>query len=197
MRLIGPAVVLALSLFVAPLAAAAQQAGKIPRIGMIVPGSASSFAPRTAAFRQGLRELGYVEGRNIIVEYRLADGRPERFRALADELVRLEVRVIVTLGTPATLAAKEASKTVPIVMANVGEAVDLGIVASLAHPGGNVTGSSYLMLDLVIKRLEALKEMLPNATQAAVLSNPINPFCFSCLSFGPTSSTGDVRAISH
>ena len=142
---------------------------------MIVPGSASSFAPRIAAFRQGLSELGYVEGRSIIVEYRFADGRPERFPALADELVRLDVRVIVTMGTPATLAAKEASEKVPIVMANLGEAVDLGIVASLAHPGGNVTGSSYLMLVLVIKRLEALKEMLPNVTRAAVLSDPINP----------------------
>ena len=130
MRRIGLAVAFAISLTLAPLAAAAPQAGKIPRIGMIVPGSGSSFASRIVAFRQGLRERGYVEGRSIIVEYHFADGRPERFPALADELVRLDVRVIMTMGTPATLAAKEASKTVPVVMANVGEAVDLGIERS-------------------------------------------------------------------
>ena len=167
-------IALALTIGDAPLSAEAQT-GKVPHVGVVMPGSSSSFAPRVAAFRQGLHDLGYVERQNLVVEYRFADGRPERFPTLVSELVRLNVQVIVTLGTPATLAAKQATNTIPIVMANVGEAVELGIVASLARPGGNVTGSSYLMLDLVTKRLEAVKEILPRVRHVAVLWNPTNP----------------------
>ena len=107
----------ALALLAAPLAAEAQTT-KVPHVGMILAGSSSSFAPRIAAFRQGLRDLGYVEGRDVMVEYRFAEGRPERFAALANDLVRLRVQVIVTLGTPATLAAKDATSAIPIVMAS-------------------------------------------------------------------------------
>ena len=164
----------AAALLAVPLVAEAETT-KVPHVGMIIPGSSSSFAPRIAAFRQGLRDLGYVEGRDVVVEYRFAEGGPERFTALASDLVRRNVQVIVTLGTPATLAAKDATRAIPIVMANVGEAVGLGIIASFARPGGNITGSSYLMLDLVTKRLEALREILPRITQVAVLWNPINP----------------------
>ena len=165
---------LAGGMLAAPLAAGAQMT-KVPHVGMLLVGSSSSFAPRIAAFRQGLHDLGYVEGRDVMVEFRFAEGRPERLPALASELVRLNVQVIVAFGTPATVAAKDATSAIPIVMANVGEAVGLGIIASLAHPGGNITGSSYLMLDLVTKRLEALREILPSITQVAVLWNPTNP----------------------
>jgi putative tryptophan/tyrosine transport system substrate-binding protein len=145
-------VALALTIGGTPLTAETQGA-KVPHVGVIVPGSSFSFAPRVEAFRQGLHDLGYVEGQNLVVEYRFADGKPERFPVLASELVRLNVQVIV---------------------ANVGEAVELGIVASLARPGGNVTGSSYLMLDLVTKRLEALREILRRVRRVAVLWNPTN-----------------------
>ena len=165
---------LAGSLLAAPLAAEAQMT-KIPHVGMILVSSSSSFSSRIAGFRQGLHDLGYVEGRDVVLEYRFAEGRPEGLPALASDLVRLNVQVIVTAGTPATLAAKDATSAIPIVMANVGEAVGLGIIASLARPGGNITGSSYLILDLVTKQLEALKEVLPRVTQVAVLWNPTNP----------------------
>ena len=165
---------LALGIFVAPLAADAQQQGKVTRLGLLVPGTASSFAHRIEPFRQQLRELGYVEARNIFIEYRYAEGRAERFPDLAAELVRLKVDIIVTWGTPASRAAKQATSTIPIVMANVGDAVGAGLVASLARPGGNITGSSYLFPEIVAKRFELLKETLP-VTRVAVLVNPANP----------------------
>ena len=140
MRLIGLAVVLAVGLTLAPLAASAQQAEKIYRIGMLETTSMALNAANFDAFRQGLRELGYVEGRNFMIEYRSADGRRERFPELATELVRLKVDVILTRGTPAVMAAKNATGTIPVVMAASGDPLLSGVVAGLAHPGGNVTG---------------------------------------------------------
>src|SRR6516225_5455209 len=121
-----------------PLAARAQQVAKIPRIGVIDP--TAVWGP----FRQGLRDLGYIEGRNIAIEYRSAEGRPERLVAAATELSRLPVDVIVTLGSQATEAAKQATTTIPIVMAAIGDPVRAGFVASLAHPGGNISGNTIL-----------------------------------------------------
>jgi len=158
-----------------PLPVRAQRAEKAVRIGILQSGSAASQARRIEAFREALRDLGYVEGRNIILEYQFAEGKFERLPALAGELVLRNIDVFVTTGTPATLAARQASSIIPIVMANVGEAVGTGLVASLARPGGNITGTSYLFGDLVSKRLEMLKEVLPKATEVAVLWNPTNP----------------------
>src|SRR5215831_12591522 len=136
----------------------AQQAKKVPRIGLLSSGSPSSTKETVEAFRQGLRERGYVEGQNIVIEYRYAGGLTERLPNLAAELVQLKVDVIVVTGTPATQAAKNATKTTPIVMKNVTDPVETGLVASLAHPGGNVTGLSNLYEDLGGKQLELLKE---------------------------------------
>src|SRR5262249_24509411 len=125
-----------------PLAARGQPGGKLRRIGMLETVSAAANAANFDAFRRGLRELGYVEGQTVAIEYRSADGRAERFPALANELVRLPVDVIVTRGTPAALAAKQATATIPVVMAAIGEPLGGGVGARLAHPGGNVTGFS-------------------------------------------------------
>src|SRR5881296_1506179 len=141
MRLIGLGVIFTFSLVLAPLAAEGQ-AGKIYRIGMLETTSMALNAANLDAFRQGLRELGYVEGRSFMTEYRSADGRRERFPELATELVRLKVDVILTRGTPAVMAAKNATGTIPVVMAASGDPVLSGVVASLARPGGNVTGLS-------------------------------------------------------
>jgi putative ABC transport system substrate-binding protein len=154
----------------------AQQAKKIPRVGYLLSGSAPSPAPArpnpsVESFRQGLRELGYVEGKNIIVEYRAAEGKFERLPDLAAELVRLRVDVIVTGGTPAIRAAQHATNTIPIVMAIVGDPIAAGFVASLAHPGGNITGFTNLSPDLSTKRLELLKEVSPKIRRVAVFQN--------------------------
>jgi len=146
----------------------AQQAGKLPRIGILYAGSPSTQAARIESFRQGLRELGYVEGKNIIIEYRHAEGKYDRLPALAAELVRLKVDIIITGGEPATRAAKEATVTIPIVMAQVGDPVGSGLVASLARPGGNITGLSTLAPELSGKRLELLKEIIPKLSRVAV-----------------------------
>ena len=161
-------------LLAAPLAAGAQQAGKVFRIGYLVLGSLESpeGRPSLDAFRQGLRERGYVEGQNIIVEYRPADGRAERLPALAAELVRLKVDLIVAGATPSARAARQASSTIPIVASNMADPVQDGLVASLARPGGNVTGSTFLGPELVPKRLALLKEVLPGASRIAVLWHP-------------------------
>src|SRR5216684_3170431 len=127
------------------------------------------------AFRQGLRELGYVEGRDFVIEYRSADGRPERFPGLATELVRLKVDLIVTRGTPAVLAAKNATGSIPIVMATSADPTRFGIVSSLARPGGNVTGLSTIAVELAGKRLELLKEAIPRIARIAQLANMSNP----------------------
>ena len=135
--------ILTLALLAAPLAAEAQQAGKVYRIGYLAGGSATANPHFLEAFQHGLRELGWVEGQNIVVEYRFAEGRLDRLPDLAAELVRLKVEVIVATPTPAAVAAKSATQTIPIVMRGAGNPDELGLVASLAHPGGNVTGVAY------------------------------------------------------
>jgi len=168
-------VTLTLALLTMPLAADAQQAGKIYRIGVLETISATLNVANLDALRKGLRELGYVEGRNVVIEYRSADGRAERFPDLATELVRLKVDLIVTRGTPAARAAKNATGTIPVVMAAIGEPLGTGVVASLARPGGNVTGLSAFVTELEGKRLELLREMVPRIARIAALFNMSNP----------------------
>src|SRR5262249_28218728 len=165
------------SLLTAPLAAEAQQAGKTYRIGILSPFSRSfGPAPSFEAFRQTLRELGYVDGRNVAFEYRWADGRDDRLPVLAAELIRTQVDVIFSAwGTPAALATKKATRSVPIVFAGVGNAVGVGMDASLAHPGGNATGSTFITEETVAKQLELLKAVAPRASRVAVVVNPGNP----------------------
>jgi len=158
-------------LFALCLPATAQQPTKIPRIGYLVGGSASATSGRTEAFRQGLRELGYVEGKNIVIEYRYAEGKLDRLPALAAELVRLKVDVIVTAGPPPTRPAKEATSIIPIVMAFDNDPVGNGFVASLAHPGGNITGLSTLRPELSGKRLELLREIVPRLSRVAAFGS--------------------------
>ena len=175
MRLIGLAVVLAVSLVLAPLGAGAQQTGKVYRIGVLETMSATLNTANLNAFRQGLRELGYVEGRDFVIEYRSADGRPESFPGLATELVRLKVDLIVTRGTPAVLAAEKATGSIPIVMATSADPTRFGIVSSLARPGGNVTGLSTVAVELAGKRLELLKEAVPRIARIALIANMSSP----------------------
>jgi putative ABC transport system substrate-binding protein len=164
---------LAGGLVAAPLAAEAQQAAKIARIGYLALNLAAS-PHLTEAFRQGLLDLGYVEGRNLVIEIRDAEGKPERFPALAAELVALKVDVIVAGATPATLAAKQATKTIPIVFASVADPVASGLVTSLARPGGNITGLTNQTAELIGKRLELLKQAVPGVSRVAVLWHPGN-----------------------
>ena len=166
---------LAGGLLAAPLIDEAQPAGKVWRIGVLETTSVALNAANLEAFRQGLRELGYVERQNYAIEYRSADGRPERFPDLAAELVRLKVDLIVTRGTPAVLAAKNATRTIPIVMATSGDALGTGVVSGLARPGGNVTGLSTINAELVGKRLGLLKEAMPGIARIAVVQNMSNP----------------------
>jgi putative ABC transport system substrate-binding protein len=155
--------------------AEAQQPARIPRIGFLGSASASFYAARTNAFRQGLNELGYTEGKNIDIEYRYAEGKFDRLPDLAAELVGLKLDVIVAAPTPSVLAAKKASATTPIVFASVVDPVASGLVTSLARPGGNITGLTILGPELSGKRLELLKEVLPNVTRVAALWNSANP----------------------
>jgi len=173
------AIFLSALILVPPSFIQAQQAAKIPRIGILIPASASSYSARLEALRQRLRELGYVEGKNIVIEYRSTDGKRERLPDLAAELVRLKVDVIVTTGT-AILAAKKASATIPIVFAVATDPVGSGLVSSLARPGGNITGLSLMAPDLDGKRLELLKEAFPKIARVAFL-------------WGSGSSRGNVR----
>jgi putative ABC transport system substrate-binding protein len=170
-------VLLSAAVLLAPPAGEAQYAATIPRIGLLFPTSLSD--PRTVrfldAFRQGLRELGYTEGQNIAIESRFAEGKWDQLPGLAAELVRVKVDVIVTYTTPATQAAKQATGTIPIVVATVIDPVGAGLVASLARPGGNITGLSQMVPDLVGKQLELLKEVAPKISRVALLSNPANP----------------------
>jgi len=155
------------------IVADAQQPAGIPRIGILIAPSASSFSARVEALRRRLRELGYVEGKNIVIEYRYAEGKVERIPDLAAELVRLKVDVIVTSGGERTiLAAKKASATIPIVFAGAGDPVGTGLVSSLARPGGNITGLSQMTPDLDGKRLELLKEAFPKVARVAFLWQP-------------------------
>jgi len=161
-------------LFTLCATAEAQQQAKIPRIGYLTGGSPSSAAIRIEPFRQGLRELGYVEGKNIVIELRFADGKLERLPELAAELVRLKVLVIVTGGPQATRPAKQATLMIPIVMAQDGDPIGNGFVASLAHPGGNVTGVTNLSYVIGGKRLELLKEVVPKLARVAFLYDAAN-----------------------
>ena len=157
-----------------PFASFAQQPAKVFRIGFLGAVSAVGSEWRIEALRAGMRDLGYVEGRNFVIETRWSDGKNDRLPDLAAELVRMKVDVLVTHGTPGTLAAKQATK-VPIVMAVSGDAVGTGIVSNLGRPGGNITGTTFFDPELSAKRLELLKEIMPRITRVAVLLNPRNP----------------------
>ena len=157
-----------------PLAARAQQE-KLWRIGMLETISPALNAANLAAFRNGLRQLGYVEGQSYVIEYRSVEGRAARFPELASELVASKVDVIVTRGTPAALAAKNATATIPVVMAAIGEPLDSGVVASLPRPGGNVTGFSAFVTELAGKRVELFKEVMPSVTRVGFVNNMSNP----------------------
>src|SRR5919205_2369660 len=152
-----------------------QQTAKVPRVGWLSPGSAASDEHFLASFRDGLGELGWAVGQNIAMESRWAEGSFERLPDLAAELVRLKVDIIVASVTQASLAAKQATATIPIVMVGVGDPLGSGLVASLAHPGGNVTGPSSMLVEVSGKQLALLKETVPNASTVAVLWNPANP----------------------
>jgi putative ABC transport system substrate-binding protein len=159
----------------APLAAGAQQAGKVWRIGCLCPPRSAPNSSLIQAFEQGLRELGYVDGQNIILEYRSENGEDEQLPRLAAELVRLRVDVLVASLPQRVAAAKKATTTIPIVMVNVGDPVEIGLVASLARPGGNVTGLSRLSGELIGKNLSLLKEALPRTVRVGALLNPTTP----------------------
>jgi len=158
-----------------PLAARAQQAGPPPTIGFLVAGTPTSHGQWIAAFVQRLRELGWIEGRTITIEYRWAEGRSERFAEIAAELVRRKVDVIVTSATEAIVAAKQATSVIPIVFAAAGDQVGTGLVASLARPGGNITGLSIQQTDVAAKRLELLREIVPGLRRLAILGNASGP----------------------
>jgi putative tryptophan/tyrosine transport system substrate-binding protein len=158
-----------------PIAARAQQPAKLPIIGFLGAATPSARSQWVAAFVQRLHELGWIEGRTVAIEYRWAEGRSERFAEIAAEFVRLKVDVIVTYATPPVIAAKEATAVIPIVSAVMGDPVGTGLVASLARPGGNVTGLSNQTADLAGKRLELLREFVPGLRRLAVLANVSNP----------------------
>jgi putative ABC transport system substrate-binding protein len=170
-------VTLCAMLFALSYSAAAQQSVKVPRIGFLATVSASTISDRVEAFRQGLRELGYVEGKNIVIEWRYAEGEADRLPPpdLAAELVRLKVDVIVTVGPLVTRAAKQGTSTIPIVMGQDTDPVGNGFVASLARPGGNITGLSTLAPEISGKQLELLKEIIPKLSRVAVLGTSSRP----------------------
>jgi putative ABC transport system substrate-binding protein len=162
-------------LLTTPLAAEAQQLGKPYRIGVLERTSTAVNAANVNAFRQGLRERGYVEGERFVIEYRSADGRDAQFPVLAAELVQLKVDLILTRGTPAALAARNATATIPVVFTGVGDPVGQGIVASLAHPGRNITGLSAAVTEIFPKRVQLIRELVPKAARIAALFNMSNP----------------------
>jgi putative ABC transport system substrate-binding protein len=168
--------ILVVGVLAAPLIAESQPAGKAARVGFLTANAAAADASRIAAFRDEMTRLGYVEGRNLVFEFRHADGQYERLEALAADLVRLNVDVIVAAGgTPSVLAAKKATSTIPIVFATAGNPVGQGLVSSLARPGGNVTGLSIMTPELIGKQIELLKEVVPSLARIAYLVNPRNP----------------------
>jgi len=190
---VGFVTTLALVLLLVPLASDAQQATKVPQVGRLLSVGSPTAGPDPsfAAFRQGLRELGYVEGQNVVIADRYAEGSQERLRDLAAELARLPVDVIVAEGAAAIRAAQHATRTIPIVMAATADPVGQGFVASLAHPGGNITGLSSLSAELPGKRLEILKETVPQSTRIAVLINAAHPYYASVMD----NLTGAARAL--
>ena len=159
---------------VSPLSLLAQPANKVWRIGFLGSATSQGYTRPIDALRAGLRDLGYVEGKNIVIEYRWAEGKFERLPGLAAELVKMNVDIIVTHATPGTLAAKQATTTIPIVMAAIGDAVAVGAVASLARPGGNITGTTFFNPELAAKRLEIIRDAMPRLRRVAVLFNPGN-----------------------
>jgi putative ABC transport system substrate-binding protein len=163
-------------LVVLSLPARAQPQGRARRIGFLGNSTAALEKNLIEPFRDGLRELGYVEGKNLLIEYRWAEGKYERFPTLIAELIALNVEVIVTAGTPASLAVKKATTSIPLVMIAVGDPVGTGLIESLAHPGGNVTGLTSIAADLEGKRLELLREVVPTLSHVAVFWNPASPF---------------------
>ncbi len=175
LRTIGLMVTLVLGLLAAPLFAEAQEPANIPRIGYLDANPLSGDTARMEAFQQGLRELGYVEGKNVVIELRSAEGKRDRLPTLAAELVHLKVDVIVTAGASTTRAAMKATTTIPIVMAQDSDPVGKGVVASLARPGGNITGLSTLAPEISGKQLELLKEILPKLSRVAVLGTSTRP----------------------
>ena len=184
---------LALVVAILPLGAQAQQAGRVYRIGLLIPVSADGAASNVDAFRRALRDLGYVEGRNAVLEYRYAQGQDAVIPSLAADLVRLNVDVIVTQGVQAARASKQATATIPIVMAAIADPVATGIVSSLARPGGNVTGLTSVSLELEAKRLELLKQLVPRAARIGTFWNPLNPL--SALILDQTQAAARVMAL--
>jgi putative ABC transport system substrate-binding protein len=170
-----------------PFAARAQKIEKLPTVGFLSAGTLAGWSPWVAAFLQRLRELGWIEGRTIKIEYRWAEGHTERLTEMAAEFVKLKVDVIVTQGTVSVLAAKQATSLIPIVFASAGDPVGTGLVASLARPGGNVTGLSTQMTDTATKRLELLREILPTLRKLAIITNDENPFA--------AQETSEVRSV--
>jgi putative tryptophan/tyrosine transport system substrate-binding protein len=175
-RTLGFLVTLALSLCATTRAVEARQVGKVHQIGWLSAGSPLSSRANVEAFQQGLHAFGYVEGQNLAIEVRYAEGRAERLPDLAAELVGLQVEVIVAVGTAAIRAAQHATRTIPIVMAAAADPIAQGLVASLAQPGENTTGLSLLSTELPSKRLELLKETVPQSAHVAILANPASPF---------------------
>jgi putative ABC transport system substrate-binding protein len=184
-----------------PLAARAQQGGKLPTIGFLGPQTATAQSWWTTAFVQRLRELGWIEGRTVAIEYRWAEGRSERYSEILAEFVRLKVDVIVTQSTPIVIAAKQATSLIPIVFASAGDPVGTGLVASLARPGGNVTGLSSQSNDAASKRLEVLREVLPHLRLLTILASGGNPLSVlemnavqaAARTFGVETATADIR----
>lgn len=175
LRTLGLLVALALGAVAAPPVSRAQPAANIPRVGFLSAASLSSITARTDALRRGLRDLGYVEGQNVVIDWRAADDQWDRLPGLAAELVALKVSVIVTAEGPAAQAAHRTTRTIPIVMAQAGDPVAMGLVASLAHPGGNITGLTPVSAELPGKQVQLIKEIVPRLSRLAVLSNPLNP----------------------
>ena len=171
----GIGCVITLGILLGSLAAQAQQTDNVYRIGFLGNSTAALEANLVGPFREGLRDLGYVEGRNALIEYRWAEGKYDRFPALIGELLALKVAVIVTAGTPAALAVKKATTSVPVVMAAIGDPVGTGIVPSLSRPGGNITGLTAISTEMDAKRLELLREVAPSASYIAVLWNASSP----------------------
>ena len=171
----GIGFIITLGILLGSLAAQAQQTGNVYRIGFLGNSTAALEANLVGPFREGLRDLGYVEGRNVLIEYRWAEGQYDRFPALIGELLALKVAVIVTAGTPATLAVKKATTSVPLVMTAVGDPVGTGIVPSLSHPGGNITGLTAISTEMDAKRLELLREVVPSVSYIALLWNAGSP----------------------